>query len=214
MFQNFLTIEQTREMFLYVARGIVANEELLTDADKAIGDGDHGVGMTRGFRAVQEKLDGRTFENIHELLETIGITLLTTIGGAAGAIFGTFFRGGARCLDQKDKFDTSVLIDFLGNGLDAVKDRGKAEMGDKTMVDALEPAFQEAQERVSNPLPEVLLAVAESAKAGMESTKEFVAKTGKAKTLGERSIGFPDPGAVSIYLIMKFMTEYVLCNEK
>lgn len=98
---------------------------------------------------------------------------------------------------------------MLVDGLQAVKERGKAKPGDKTMVDSLAPAAMKSREMVSAPLAEALKAVAEAARQGMEKTKELVATTGKAKTLGERSLGHPDPGAVSTYLILKFMAEYV-----
>lgn len=98
---------------------------------------------------------------------------------------------------------------MLVDGLEAVKERGKAKPGDKTMVDSLAPAAIKSKEMVSAPLAEALKAVAEAARQGMEKTKELVATTGKAKTLGERSLGHPDPGAVSTYLILKFMAEYV-----
>lgn len=146
---------------------------------------------------------------IEQLFKTVGMALITSIGGAAGAVFGTLFRGGSKQLSEKEVFDAEALSLMLFAGLEAVKKRGKAELGNKTMVDALEPAAMEAQNRVSSPLDEALAAVTEAARLGMEKTKDIVATVGKAKTLGERSLGHPDPGAISIYLIVKFMWEYV-----
>ena len=196
-------------MFIHLANRMVDSKDRLTQADKAIGDGDHGVGMARGFEAVRQKLEGGTFAALDELLKTVGTTLMTSVGGAAGAIFGTWFRSGAGRLHDRHVFDSEALSIMLLDGLSAVKARGKAEPGDKTMVDALEPAALKAQELAAGPLDESLVAVAEAAREGVEATKDMVARVGKAKTLGKRSLGHPDPGALSTYLILKYMTEYV-----
>ena len=204
-----LNLQEAKEMFIHLSKGMVDSKDLLTQADKAIGDGDHGVGMARGFEAVRQKLEGQSFAAIDEILKTIGTTLLTSVGGAAGAVFGTFFRGGAKKLGDRRIFDAGALSLMLLDGLQAVKERGKANPGDKTMVDALEPAALKAKELRSASLDRSLTAVTEAARQGMESTKEMIAAVGKAKTLGERSLGHPDPGALSTYLILKLMTEYV-----
>lgn len=196
-------------MFIYVSQGMVESKDRLTQADKAIGDGDHGVGMARGFHVVREKMQGGAFTTLDELLKAVGMALLTSAGGAAGAVFGTFFRGGAKRLGGRSVFDSESLSFMLLDGLAAVKERGGATPGDKTMVDALEPAALKSQELASVPLDESLTAVSQAARSGMEATKDMVANVGKAKPLGERSLGHPDPGAVSTYLILKYMTEYV-----
>ena len=208
-----MTLEETRQMFVHVAIGIEQSKDLLTQADKAIGDGDHGVGMARGFSAVREKLDAQTFTTVDAMLKAIGMALMTSIGGAAGAIFGTWFIGAARGLSQQETFDGKALATVLSSGLEAVKKRGRATAGDKTMVDALEPAALMAKELVSLPLDESLKAVTEAARQGMKRTKGMTATIGKAKTLGERSLGHADPGAISTYLILKFMLEYVQQSE-
>ena len=209
MGKSQLTMEETREMFIYLCQKMEENKDLLTQADKAIGDGDHGIGMARGFEAVRQKLEGQKPAMMDEMLKLIGLALMTSIGGAAGAIFATLFRGGAKSLAGHQIFDSKALSLMLVDGLQAVQDRGKANPGDKTMVDSLAPAALKSKEMSLAPLAEALNAVAEAARQGMEKTKEMVATTGKAKTLGERSLGHPDPGAVSTYLILKFMAEYV-----
>jgi len=197
-------------MFLYVSERMVDSKDLLTQADKEIGDGDHGIGMARGFEAVRQLLERQTFSSLEELIKTVGTTLMTSVGGAAGAVFGTLFRGGTSRIGGRETFDSEALSLMLLDGLDAVKARGKARPGDKTMVDALEPAALTSQELTSAPLNESLTAVTEAAREGMEATRDMVAKVGKAKTLGERARGHPDPGAVSTYLILKYMMEYVI----
>jgi dihydroxyacetone kinase-like protein len=205
--------EETRNMLLHVARDIIASKDVLTQADKAIGDGDHGVGMARGFDAVHRKLDSQAFFALDELLKTTGMALMTSVGGAAGAIFGTFFRGGAKRLAGRATFDSQALSVMLSDGLEAVQARGKAQVGDKTMVDALEPAALAAEQFASAPLSRALLEAAKAAGAGMARTRDMVASVGKAKTLGERSLGHADPGAITLYLILRSMAEFTTGEE-
>ena len=214
MGKSQLSLQEAKEMFIHLCKGMIASKDLLTQADKVIGDGDHGVGMARGFEAVQRKLMGEEFSGLDELIKAIGVALMTSAGGASGAVFGTLFTGGARQLSGRQIFDSGALFFMLQDGLDAVKQRGKAKVGDKTMVDALEPAALKAKELTSIPLDETLTAVTEAARQGMEQTREMVATVGKAKTLGERSLGHPDPGAVSVYLILKFLGEHATGLEQ
>ena len=196
-------------MLLHVSQRMVDSKDSLTDADKAIGDGDHGVGMARGFEAVRQRLERQSFAALDELFKSVCMALMTSIGGAAGAVFGTLFRGGAKRLGGRQVFDAEAVSLLLVDGLAAVKERGGAKPGDKTMVDALEPAALKSQEMNQAALDECLHAVVEAARQGMEQTKDMLARVGKAKTLGGRAVGHPDPGAVSTYLILQFMLEYV-----
>ena len=209
MGKDRLNLEETREMFIVVAKGMLESKDILTKADQTIGDGDHGIGMARGFEAVVDKLSKSEFNTIRELLNAIGMTLLTSVGGAAGAIFGTLFRGAAKSLDEAAIFDSQALSTMLLDGLLAVKLRGKAEPGVKTMIDALEPAAKKARQLVGRPLNEVIVEVSEEARKGVEKTKGMIAKFGKAKALGERSRGHPDPGAISMHFILKFMAAFL-----
>ena len=204
-----LNIQETKEMFIYVSNKIMESKDVLTQADKAIGDGDHGVGMARGFEAVRPKLDNQSFTSIGEMFKLVGMTLMTSIGGAAGAVFGTFFRGAGKNIDEHSELESQTLALALQDGLQAVKDRGKAQPGDKTMVDALEPAAIKSAELTAAPLDDALREITEAARQGMENTKQMVAALGKAKTLGERSLGHADPGSLSTYLILKYMLEFV-----
>ena len=208
-----LTIAEATAMFLHVAQGVQDSQDLLTQADKAIGDGDHGIGMARGFAAVQAKLEAAPPPTVADLLKTTGMALLTSIGGASGVIFGTLYRGGARNLTGDTIFNSETLAHMLSDGLAAVQERGKANPGDKTMVDALTPAAAKAAEMTAAPLDESLPEVAEAARLGMEATKDMVAATGKARALGPRAIGYADPGALSMYLILDFMAQFVTSRE-
>ena len=209
MGKSQLSLQEVREMIVSVSHKMIASKDRLTQADKAIGDGDHGIGMARGFENVLKRVEGQEFSSLEALFKTVGMALLTSIGGAAGAVFGTLFRGAAENLKGQDVLTAEVLSRMLQDGLKAVKDRGHAKPGDKTMVDALEPAAVEARNQEAAPLDVALAAIAEAARLGLEKTKEMVAAVGKAKTLGERSLGHPDPGAVSMSLILDFMKEYV-----
>jgi dihydroxyacetone kinase-like protein len=209
MTKDQLTIIQTLEMFLFVAKRMVDSKDILTEADKKIGDGDHGVNMARGFQAVIKKLAEKSFLTLGDILSSIGMCLLNSVGGAAGAIFGTFFRGGAKNLMQETVFNSRTLSIMLSDALEAIKQRGKAKLGDKTMVDALEPAVMISKETISLSLSDALSLIIKEAEKGVEKTKEMVATIGKAKTLGERSLGFSDPGAISTSMILRYMLEYI-----
>lgn len=207
--QAELDAEQCRAMFLQLATAIIAAKDQLTQADQAIGDGDHGIGMARGFEAVFEALEQQQSNSIGDVLLTVGTQLMRTTGGAAGAIFGTFFRGAAKSLEGRSRLDTATAALMLAAGRDAVQQRGGAKAGDKTMLDALIPATQSLSSMTSAPLDEALTVAAEAARLGMEQTKQMVAATGKAKSLGERSLGHPDPGALSTCLMLRAMAEFV-----
>jgi dihydroxyacetone kinase-like protein len=207
-----LTAEEVRAMLVHVARRMEENESLLTDADRATGDGDHGIGMSRGFEAVRRELADASGGTVAELLDTTGRTLLTSVGGASGILFATFFRGGAAAVGDRETFDAEALRLFLAEGTEAVRQRGKASPGDKTMLDALRPAAEAAANEDS---PAALLAAAsEAARRGVEETKGMVARTGKARPLGARSLGHPDPGALSVSLIVDAMAEFVSARDQ
>lgn len=203
-----LTAEQTRQMMVLVSDRMIASIDVLTQADR-MGDGDHGEGMARGFTAANQKLEQGSFSSVGPVFDSVGMSLIGNVGGAAGAIFGTMFREGAKGLSDGAAFDAGALSRLLSDGLEAVKKRGRAAVGQKTMVDALEPAAKKAAEMGDCDLGPALVDVTESARVGMESTKAMIATLGKAKTLGERTLGHADPGAVSMHLILKFMSEFV-----
>ena len=191
-----LTVQEVRAMLVHVACRIEESEGVLTDADRAIGDGDHGIGMARGFEAVRRELADTRAETVGELLDATGRTLLASIGGASGILFGMFFRVGAGALGGRETFDGDALRLFLTVGTAEVVKRGKAAPGDKTMVDALWPAAEAAAAASEGSLVSLLSAASEAARRGVEETKGMVARTGKARSLGERSLGHSDPGAL------------------
>jgi dihydroxyacetone kinase-like protein len=166
--------------------------------------------MQRGMTAAAEKLNSEDVESIEKAFSSVGMAMMSSMGGASGAIFGTFFRNGGKALAGKDALDAARLAAFFQAGVDGVKQRGGAAVGDKTCVDAMEPAAQKAAEVASASLPEAITAIAAAAEAGTEASKAMVAKFGRAKTLGEACIGFPDAGACSVVVIVNAMKDYIV----
>ena len=205
-----LSAAETREMLAAVASYVVSMVDMLTDVDRAIGDGDHGIGMRRGFAAVAEEMQKSELTSVAAVVKAAGTTIMAKTGGAAGAVFGTFFRGGSAALDDRPDFDAEGLAGFLRQGLEAVEKRGGARPGQKTMIDALAPSADAAAEAAPRGLAEAIDAAWKAACAGVEATKDMIATTGKAKTLGERSLGHADPGAVSFSLILEAMRNYIV----
>ena len=204
-----LDLSDTIEMIKQVALSIIDSEPLLTDADRNLGDGDHGLGMERGMKAVIEKIESSSFNQISDVFKATGMAMMSSMGGASGALFGTLFRNGGKVLDGAETLTSEGLKSFLNAANEGVKSRGGASPGDKTMIDALEPAAQEASENISLPLFEVIKLVAQAAERGKEESKDMIATMGRAKTLGERSLGHPDAGACSVAIILKSMSEFI-----
>lgn len=206
-----MNLLQVREMMLFTAEKMVESEPELTALDQVIGDGDHGIGMKRGFAAIIVLLQNPNFNaiDIGDLFNQIGTKLMTSMGGASGAIFGTFFRAGGKSIAGTTDFNAETLSKLLNDGWQAVYQRGNAKPGDKTMVDALAAAAKTATELTSAKLTDALPKIVESAMQGAENTAQMIAVFGRAKNLGERSIGHKDPGSVSMAFILKYMNEYL-----
>lgn len=205
-----LTIEQTKEMLIKACEAIMESLPLLTEIDSKIGDGDHGIGMAGGMEKAKAALEAQdSFSDVNALFKLTGRTMLMSMGGASGVIFGTMFSGGVKKVEPKKELDGETLTQLFYEGLKSIKERGKAEVGDKTMVDALEPAVIAMQEAPKDDLASLLKAGMESALQGVENTKNYVAKFGRAKSLMERSIGYQDAGATSVSIIFKAMYDYV-----
>ncbi len=199
-------------MLLLVADRVIAAEPRLSEADRNLGDGDHGLGMQRGVTAAREKLlalpdDGSV--PVEKLFSTVGLAMMSSMGGASGAIFGTLFRDGGKALAGRESFGASELAAFLRAACDGVMARGKANPGDKTMVDALHPAAARAGEVADGPLDAALASVGAAAEDGCEASKGMVAVFGRARSLGEAAIGFPDAGALSVTVILGAMRDFV-----
>ncbi len=187
------------------AEVVSENREYLTELDSAIGDADHGINMDRGFKAVVAKLPEIQDKDIGTILKTVGMTLLSTVGGAGGPLYGTFFMRAGMAAAGKMELSLEDWVAALDAGVKGVVMRGKAEPGDKTMVDTLTPAVKALYRSIeeNKSLEESINISAEAAKKGMEDTIPLVARKGRASYLGERSAGHQDPGATSSYLLLK-----------
>lgn len=181
------------------------NREHLTELDSAIGDADHGTNMARGFAKVREKLPEAQEKPLGGLLREVGMTLVGTVGGASGPLYGTFFMKAGMAAKGDEDVNLEALAAIFEEGLKGIVQRGRAVLNDKTMVDALTPAVNVLKDAAKEnaDLHDALQRAAAAAKTGMEATTPMLAKKGRASYLGERSIGHQDPGATSSYLIMQ-----------
>ncbi|GAA3433857.1 dihydroxyacetone kinase subunit DhaL [Kutzneria kofuensis] len=187
-----------------MATVVAAHRDELVELDRAIGDGDHGENLKRGFEAVVSALDSSEVDTPTAVLKLVAKTLISKVGGASGPLLGTAFLRAATSLEEVDGASVAAA---LRAALDGVVARGKAEVGDKTMVDALRPAVDAAEAVKDKSVAEVLAAAATAAEAGAESTIPLVARKGRASYLGERSAGHLDPGARSTSLLLRSLVD-------
>lgn len=205
-----LNAEDARNMLIYIADKIIAKKPYLTEIDSAIGDGDHGIGMAGGMQKAKRKLLGMgEADNVYEVFEAAGKAMLLSMGGASGVIFGSLYLAGAKGMEAKSAIGARELAEMEEKSLAAIQERGKAEVGDKTMVDALAPAVKAMKDNSDKGLLNMLRTAEEAAEQGVEDTKKYQAKFGRAKSLMERAIGYQDAGATSVWLIFQGMREFV-----
>lgn len=183
----------------------------LSDLDAPIGDSDHGTNMARGFAKLVEKLPTVEDTDIGNILKTSGMALISSVGGASGPLYGTLLMRAASPVQSKQELDGDDVVAMLKAGLEGVVQRGRAEVGDKTMVDAFVPAIDALEAALADgkELPDALAACADGAEKGMESTTPLIARKGRASYLGERSQGHQDPGATSLYLLLRTFANVV-----
>src|SRR5262245_13966777 len=187
-----------------VAETVAEHRVELIQLDRAIGDGDHGENLDRGFKAVLAAFDQSTPDTPSAVLKTVATTLISKVGGAAGPLYGTAFLRASTAVKDRAELGPSDVVEALTAALGGVVARGKAELGDKTMVDALDPAVKAA---AGDSVAEILAAAADAAEAGAEATVPLVARKGRASYLGERSAGHMDPGARSTTLLLRAFAE-------
>lgn len=200
-----VTYEQALAWLRAFAAAVAENREYLTRLDSAIGDADHGINMDRGMRAAVEKAEGVPAGDIGNLLRTVGMTLVSTVGGAGGPLYGTFFLQLGTKTAGKAEMTLEEWADALDAAIAGVVARGKAEPGDKTMIDALRPAADALRSALADGADgvEALRRSAAAAEQGMKATVPLVARKGRASYLGDRSAGHQDPGATSSQLLLQ-----------
>jgi dihydroxyacetone kinase-like protein len=193
------TLDVIREM----AAAMEENRRQLTKLDSEIGDGDHGNNMNRGFQAALERLENADPATPADVLKAVSMALISKVGGAAGPLYGTAFLRASTALGDKEEVSAEDAAEALEAALGGIKQRGKAEVGDKTIVDALQPAVEAAREAADGgSVAGVLRAAAGAAEEGAEATVPIRARRGRASYLGARSEGHQDPGATSTYMLL------------
>lgn len=199
------------EILTQIAEKIDENKGYLSELDATIGDGDHGINMSKGFKAVTEKLKEDDGVDIAGILKKTGMALVSTVGGASGPLYGTAFMKSSMSVNGKTEIDIKDFSNMLKDALDGIKMRGKAKAGEKTMIDALEPALEAINKGIERGLEskEILKLAKEAAYNGVEYTKTIIATKGRASYLGERSIGHQDAGATSSAIILETIYEAI-----
>jgi len=202
-----------RDFLLRLANSVMLEKDRLDELDAACGDGDFGVGMYVGFENAKKAVEQVVNGDIGQLLNAAGQAILSSVGGASGALFGTLFMEVGKGASGKAEIDLEDLSKMFGASLEKIRQRGRAKLGDKTLVDALEPAVESLRDAAkrNSDLEEALRMAADAARRGAESTKSLIAKQGKARYLGEQTLGHVDPGAEVIKLI--FETFLATCQS-
>jgi dihydroxyacetone kinase-like protein len=201
--------DKVRSIIGDIAKMIEEQKQYLSDLDQAIGDGDHGFNMARGFGVVMQKLNETPGADIGEVLKTVAMALISNVGGASGPLYGTLFLKASVAAKGLTEVDLAGFVPMLKEGILGVQARGKAELGDKTMIDVLIPALESLEKDSTAGLSgrEAFANAEKIAAACMEKTRDILAKKGRASYLGERSIGHVDPGATSSYLMISIISK-------
>lgn len=210
-----MKMQDVKQMLIVTAEKLVSSEERLCELDSGVGDGDHGVTVARGFKAVAEMLNTEEYETPSAIFAATGKKLSTTMGGAIGPILGSFFSGGAKKISESTELETKEMDVLFTEGLKRIQLVGGAKVGDRTLVDALAPAAEAMHQAAEEgkDLKGCLADASEAAWKGAESTKDMVAGKGRAKFLGEKSVGHVDAGATTMSLIIESMMEFAKNNE-
>lgn len=199
------------EILTQISEQIQMEKEFLTELDNVIGDGDHGINMARGFKEVEKKLPDLTGKDIGAILKAVGMTLVSTVGGASGPLYGTAFMKAGAAVGDKTEIDGGDFIAALEAAVGGIEMRGKAHEGEKTMLDALIPALNAMKKSYAEnkDFKAALTQGVAAAEEGVEYTKTIIATKGRASYLGERSIGHQDPGATSSCLMLKVISRMI-----
>jgi phosphoenolpyruvate---glycerone phosphotransferase subunit DhaL len=202
-----VSFEQLLNWLRLLDEAIMEQRGYLTELDSAIGDGDHGTNLSRGGAASSAKVDFQKPEYVDDLFTLLGMTLVSTVGGASGPLYGTFYLRFASSAGHRQELSATQLADALEAGVAGVVQRGKPELGDKTMYDVLEPAVRAFRATVGDGALAASRAAVEAAVKARDATADLVARKGRASYLGERSVGHIDPGAASATILFEALAE-------
>jgi len=201
------------QLFKEIAKTITTHKDELTKLDQEIGDSDHGINLARGFQVVEEKLVALEDEKIDVIIKAVSLALISNVGGASGILYGSFFQKMSPLVKDKDEINLPLYIEMLEAGIGAIKQRGRSDFGEKTMLDVLIPYVDYLKENDQQSVTQLLSGATQQAKRHLEETKDRPATKGRAAYLGERSIGHIDPGAMSAFLMIKTVERYRLDHE-
>ena len=206
-----LTRDHIVRWITHLAAVLEENKDYLTELDAAIGDADHGINMDRGFKKVLSQLPSVQDKDIGTILKTVGMALISSVGGAGGPLYGTLFMRAGMAVGSKYELTAEDLVTMWRSAVEGVIQRGRAQLGDKTMVDALLPAVEAMQQALAQTedIVSVLEAGVVASEQGRDATIPLVARKGRASYLGERSAGHLDPGATSSHLLLKTLLDAV-----
>lgn len=199
-----MNINQIKKILVSACDDVIANESILTKVDTAIGDGDHGISMREGFTELKKYLGISDDKSIFSLFKNCGMTLIKSMGGASGVIFGTLFIGGLDTLDKNDdNIDANTFIRFLKSSAESIKKRGRIDRGDRTMYDSLLCAIDEIDTNKPKDAEELLHNLFIGAEKGKTATEKMLPRIGRSKNFRDKALGFPDPGAMSLTYIFE-----------
>ena len=201
-----IDIIKIKEWLSSVADTYEKNKDYLTQLDSDIGDADHGINMNRGFKLVKEMINSENKESISDIFKSTGTILIKNIGGSSGPLYGTFFLNAGILSNNKENLSLSDITDIFNKGANAISSLGKSKTGEKTMLDTLFPSLDAMKESINENSEDAKLfknKVMEAAENGMKSTINMLATKGRASYLGERSVGYQDPGATSMFMLIK-----------
>lgn len=213
--KDYLSVLETKDMFLYSADCIIRIEPLLTKIDMLIGDGDHGLGMKRGFRTVIQELSDQEFLSINDLYKAVGTNLLKSMGGASGILYATLFIGGLPEEQKTDRLTSDFFARTFSKAFEAMKLRGRSFEGQKTLLDTVGPATREMRKSADegNAISITLTKTTNAAYEGCMNTSNMIAGCGRSRKLGEAALGIPDPGAVSAYYLFASFDTFINGNS-
>lgn len=206
-----INAEETLKIIENIAKAIEENKEYLTRLDSEIGDGDHGINLSRGFTELQHKLSELKGKDIGTILKTVGSAIIDSVGGAVGPLYGIAFIRAGGVIEGKHEIDLNDLVKMFEAAEQGIIDVGNAKLGEKTMLDAVHPAVEALKEAANknHTLVKALKQSVNAAERGMKNTIQMVAKRGRSMYLGERTLGHQDVGATSCYLMLKSVLDTV-----
>ena len=213
--KDFVSIPEFQNALIAVCNKIIASEQMLTDLDTIIGDGDHGFGMKIGFSAMKKELTSHTYETMYDLMWNAGLALIRSMGGTSGVIFGTLFIGGIDVLKDKTTMNVADFASYIDGGRLEIKRRGKVDRGDKTMYDALAETSDslKASTLSDESFEDAIKKASLATQHGEELTRDMISKKGRSKNFRDKTLGHPDTGAVSTSLIFETLAHELVAQN-